>query len=529
MLTVVLAQVLLAFNVVSLPVALGGMVESFQVPPTTIATSIVVYSLAVAAFVMLGAKLNQRFGALRMFRFGVAAFGIVEVVMTVSPTATIMLISQLLCGLAAALLVPGLVALIAENYRGRQQETALGALGSAAAGAALMAFLVGGFLGTYVGWRVAFALLVVLSAVVLVLSRSLRPDHGRPDVRIDGVGAALAAAAIMLISIGFNNLNGWGLGIARPAAPFSLFGLSPAAPMILLGGFLGQCFLAWTRRREAAGKTPLLALSVIESRQERAAVYAMFSIGALEAALNFLVPLYIQIVQGGSALATAVAMMPFNLTVFFTATLVVRLYGRMTPRRIGQCGFALCAVALLWLSFSIGNDWETLPVIAGLCLFGIGQGMLVTLLFNVLVSASPKQLAGDVGSLRGTTGNLATAVGTAVIGALVVAVLGGAVMRELADNPHLPPVTQWAARGEFDLSAINFISNDKLADIMSRTAATPDQVREVTRINIDARLRALKIGLLALTGVALLAILPAGWLPAYKPEALTAEDMRETA
>ena len=242
-------------------------------------------------------------------------------------------------------------------------------------------------------------------------------------MQIDCVGVVLAAAAIILISFGFNNLNRWGLGLARPDAPFSLLGLSPAPIMIVIGIVLGQAFLMWTHRRQAAGKTPLLALEVIDSPQERAAVYAMFAVVALEAALNFSVPLYIQIVQGRSPLATAIAMMPFNLTVFFAAMLIVRFYDRLTPRQIGRYGFMLCTVALLWLAFVVRNDWSAVPVLFGLVLFGIGQGALVTLLFNVLVTASPKELAGDVGSLRGTTNNLAAAVGTAVAGALLVGLL----------------------------------------------------------------------------------------------------------
>ena len=79
------------------------------------------------------------------------------------------------------------------------------------------------------------------------------------------VGVVLAAAAIILISFGFNNLNRWGLGLARPDAPFDLLGLSPAPIMIVIGIVLGQAFLSWTHRRQAAGKTPLLALEVIDS------------------------------------------------------------------------------------------------------------------------------------------------------------------------------------------------------------------------------------------------------------------------
>ena len=75
----------------------------------------------------------------------------------------------------------------------------------------------------------------------------------------------------------------------------------------------------------------------------------------------------------------------------------MRLYDRLTPRQIGRYGFILCAVGLLWLAFVVHNDWSEWPVLLGLILFGIGQGSLVTLVFNVLVTASPKELAGDVG------------------------------------------------------------------------------------------------------------------------------------
>lgn len=513
MIAIALGQMIMSFNVASLPVALGGMVESFHVPPTTIATGIVAYSMLVAGFVMLGAKLTQRYGAARVFRAAVVLFCISQVLMTFSPTATVMITAQALCGAAGAVIVPSLVALIAENYKGRQQATAVGALGSARAAAGVLAFVIGGVLGTFIGWRPAFGILIAVSAIVFFLSFRLKSDLGRPDVGIDMVGVLLAAAAIVLISFGFNNLNRWGLGLAGPNAPFDLLGLSPAPILIVVGIVLGQAFLLWTHRRQAAGKTPLLALEVIDSPQERAAVYALFAVVALEAALNFSVPLYIQIVQGRSPLATAIAMMPFNLTVFFTAMLIVRFYDRLTPRQIGRYGFMLCTAALLWLAFVVRNDWSAVPVLLGLVLFGIGQGSLVTLLFNVLVTASPKELAGDVGSLRGTTQNLAAAVGTAVAGALLVGLLTAAVLSSIAANPMLPKEIQ----SQVDLDNINFVSNDRLQSVMERTSATPAQVTEAVRVNTEARLLALKIGLLLLAGVALLAIIPAGRLPNYVP------------
>src|SRR6516162_1183229 len=513
MITIALAQVIMSFNVASLPVSLSGMVASFNVPPTTVATAIVMYGLAVAGFVMLGAKLVQRFGSTTVFRVVVALFGVGQVLMTFSPVATAMLTAQLLIGLAAAVIVPALVALIANHYHGQQQATAVGAVGSARAAAGVSAFVIGGLLGTFVGWRPVFGILVVLSAVVLALSFKLKPDQARPEVEIDIVGVVLAAAAIILVVFGFNNLNRWGLAVATPNAPFNLLGLSPAPLFIVVGIALGQSFLMWTRKRQETGKTPLLALEVLDSREERAAVYAMFSVVALEAALNFTVPLYIQIVQGRTPIATAIAMMPFNLTVFFAAMLIVRLYDHLTPRQIGRYGFILCAIALLWLAFVVRNDWNEWPVLIGLIIFGIGQGSLVTLLFNVLVTASPKELAGDVGSLRGTTNNLASAVGTAAAGALLVGLLSMIALGGIAASPKLTPELQ----AQVDLDNINFISNDRLQTVLSATTATPAQVTEAVRVNTESRLRALKIGLLIMAGLAFVSILPAGRLPNYLP------------
>jgi hypothetical protein len=171
------------------------------------------------------------------------------------------------------------------------------------------------------------------------------------------------------------------------------------------------------------------------------------------------------------------------------------------------------------LAFVVHNDWSEVPVLLGLVVFGIGQGSLVTLLFNVLVTSSPKELAGDVGSLRGTTQNLAAALGTAVAGALLVGLLSSAILAGIAASPKLTPELQ----SQVDLDSINFISNDRLQAALERTTAAPAQVAEAVRVNTDARLRALKIGLLLMAGLAMLGIFPSGRLPDYLPGAAPAD------
>lgn len=509
-----LAQVLMSFNVAALPISLGGIVAEFGVPPTVASTTIVMYGLAVAALVMTGAKLGQRIGWVLIFRIVIVLFAGSAVLMIVSPSVGWAIAGQAVAGAAAAIIVPSIVALIAENYRGGQQATAIGAIGSARAISGVTAFLIGGTLGTLVGWRPLFVIVLAIAVLVFALSFTLRGDRGDASIRIDLVASLLIGAAIVLLTLGFNNLNGWGALAATEAAPFSILGLSPAPVFVVVGIVLGQCFFVWTRRRIARGGVPLIDLRVLESSRERAAVYAMFIVVALEACVNFTIPLYIQIVQGRTPFDTSLAMMPFNLTVFITATLVVRFYRRYPPRVIGVFGFVLTTLALVWLSFVVDNNWETLATIVGLVVFGIGQGALVTLVFNVLVTAAPSELAGDVGSLRGTTQNLASAVGTALAGALLVSLLGLSVGRAVVEHPELPPELV----AQVDLDDVNFIGNDDLRAVLDRTDATPAQVDAAVSVNEQARLGTLRLGLLILAGISAIAIVPASRLPRYKPE-----------
>jgi MFS family permease len=529
MIVIAMGQALMSFNVAAIPVSMGGMVASFNTPPTTVGTAIVMYSLGVSGFVMLGAKLGQRFGSKLFFQAAVVMFLAAMVTMVISPNATVMLAAQGLAGLAGAALVPTLVALIATHYRGEQQAEAVGWLGSARAIAGVLAFVIVGYVAM-INWRLAFGLLIVHAAAILFLSFKLKPAQTRPEVRIDVLGVILAAAGVILIAFGFNNVRNWGILLARPAAPFNVLGLSPAPILIVIGIVLVSAFFIWSHKRAAGGKTPLLALEVVDSPKEWAAVVTLFIIVGMEAAINFSVPLYIQIIQGRTSAATSVAMMPFMLTVFFTAILVVRLYNRFTPRQIARFAFALVTAGTLWLAFVVRNDWSVFPVILGLVTVGIGQGALVTLLFNVLVTASPKELAGDVGSLRGVTQNLAAAVGTAVMGALLVGLLSSMIMSNLIDNPVIPPEFKRAELAQrFDLDNINFIRNDQLKERLQPSTATPEQVDEAVRINTESRLRALKIGFLVLSGLALLAIFPCSWLPDYRPGEIPSDQPQGSA
>lgn len=509
MIVIAMGQAQMSLNINALPVSIGGIVTEFDTAPTTVATAIVVHSLAVAGCTMLGARLGQKFGSLTVFRVATAMLLAAMIVVTLSGSVPVLIAAQGVAGLASAAIVPTLVVLISENYSGKQRAMSLGILGAVQAMAAVTAFFVAGVVGTFFGWRYAFGLVVPFAGLTLLLSRRLKPVPRAPDVKIDAVGAALAAAAIALVSLGVDNLNRWGVMLAGALAPFDVLGLSPALVMVVAGIVGMQLFVAWTQRRQFRGQTPLFALEMIQSPKERAAIVAMLAIVVLGKALTFLVPLYIQIVQGMSSLRTALAMIPYQLAVFVAAIAVLGFYDRRTPREIARFAFALVSLSLVLLAVVMNNEWTNLLVVLGLVLFGLGQGALVTLLFNVLVTSSPKELAGDVGSLRGTVSNLAGGVGTAVAGALAVGILSVNIERSLIDHPTIPA----ALINQVDLDRATFVSNARLQEVMVGTTATPEQIDAAVRINSDARLRALKLSFLLLASVALLVIAPAGRLP----------------
>lgn len=513
LIVITMAQIQMAFNVNAIPVSVGPISEELYIPATAVGTALVYYSMFVAAFVLLGAKIGQFMGERLAFQVSVLAHGAAMGMMALSTDESMMNYAQMIAGIAAAIMVPTLVMLVAANYRGKQQAQALGILAGAPAISGALAFFIAGFLGTNLSWRYSFGLLVFLSIAVFLLSFRMKSVPRQPGVKIDLVGATLAAIAIVMISFGFNNLNAWGIILAKPAAPISLLGLSPAPFMIIIGIVVGQSFFAWLHRRSEQKKTPLLSLELVDEPQERSALSALLVIAALGPAVNFLIPLYIQIVQNQTSLFTAVAVVPYTLAIALSAIMIVRLYDRFAPKVIGIVGFLLVTIGLTILAFTIQNDWGTPVVILGLITVGLGEGALLTLLFNVLVSSAPKRLAGQVGALRGVANNLATALGTAFASVVAVGLLSVIVTISLSRSA-IPD----ALKRQVDLDNVNFITNQQLKDVLAETSATSEQVDEAVQINIDARLRALQASFLILAVISLLALIPITGLPRYWPE-----------
>jgi MFS family permease len=509
LIVVVLTQIQASFAVNALTVSMVGITTDLDTPATSVGTAITAGTFAMAAFILLGAKIGARFGTRRVFQIAVAihAAAMAGVALSLSPA--MLFIAQASSGAVIALIAPALTVFIATNYHGAQQAKAIGLLAAAIPLAGILALVIAGLFAQTIGWRYSFGLMVLLGVINLLLSFRLKQIPAQPDLAIDWTGAILAAVSIILLSFGFSGLNAWGVWLATDAAPFTVLGISPAPLLIILGLIGGQLFFVWIARRQREHKSRIFDLRVLATSSELAVTACMAIMLFVGTAANFLIPLYMQVVQGLTGLATSFSIIPYTISIFLASTLIAYLYDKFPPRVLAAAGFVVVAFALTLIAFTIRGEWGQFFIVSGLILLGLGQGSIVALVFNTLLSAAPKQLAGDVGAWRGLVHNLAGSVGIAVISAFAVGMLATIIATSAQDHPEISP----QLISEVNIDDANFLTNEQLEDVLESTSASDAEVDAAIAINEEARLRALQISLLALAGLALLGIVPATRMP----------------
>jgi MFS family permease len=520
LIVVVLTQIQASFAVNALTVSMGGITTDLDTPATTVGTAITAGTFAMAAFILLGAKVGAKFGSRRVFQIAVVIHGLAMLGVAFAVSPAMLFVAQAASGAVIALIAPALVVFIAANFKGKQQASAIGFLAAAIPAAGVLALLIAGAFASTIGWRYSFMLVAALAVINLLLSFRLKKIPAMAEVQIDWAGAMIAATSVILLSFGFSGLNSWGVLVASASAPFTVLGLSPAPVLIVLGIIGAQLFFVWTRKRKAESKPQIFDLDVLKDPSDKATTLAMSAMLFVGTAANFLIPLYLQIVQGRTSFETSIAVIPYTLSIFVASSVVATLYSRFAPRNIARFGFIVVASGLILLALTIQNEWEQFFVVVGLIVLGLGQGAIVALVFNTLLASSPKELAGDVGAWRGLVHNLSGSVGIALASVFAVTVLSGLVTAGIAANAEklTPELTS-----QVNLDNVDFVTNDQLETVLSQTTASPEQVDAAVALNEAARLRALQISLLALASIALVAIVPAGRMPGFTPGDIPAE------
>ena len=511
-------QFLMTVDASVMNVSISALVEDLDATVTQIQGVITAYTLVMAAGMISGGKVGDILGRRRTLRVGLLVYAVGSGTTAIAPNVGVLFLGwSVLEGIGAAMIMPTVTALIAGNFSGRARAAAYGTIAAGAAVAIAVGPIVGGFVTAYISWRWVFAAEVLIALGLIVGSRAIpdAPAEG-PRVRFDGVGAVLSASGLALAVYAVLQSGSWGWVEPKisegPSATPSWLGLSPVIWLLAGGLLLLWAFVSWQQHLTAGGRTPLVDPGLFRSRQ--------LDVGLVVLALQYLVmmgmffamPLFLSIVLGLDAFDTGLRMLPLSLALVVTAPAVPKLLPQASPRRVVQAGLIAMLVAslLLIVRFEDGADAgiTTLPFL----LMGAGMGAMASQLGNVLVSAVPVERSSEVGGLQYTAQNLGSSLGTALVGAVVIAALGGLLLQGVQESDVLR--TEAASQATVQISSgVQFVSDAQLEDALAETALTPAEQAEIVDINASARLQALRRGMAVVAFFVLVALLFSTRLP----------------
>jgi len=516
LLTLATGQFLMTLDSSVMNVSIATVAKDVGTTVTGIQGAITMYTLVMAALMITGAKVGAIIGRKRAFAIGCVIYGCGSFTTSIATSLPVLLFGwSFLEGVGAALILPAIVALVAGNFPAERRPAAYGLVAAAGAIAVAVGPLIGGFCTTYFSWRWVFAGEVVLVLGILLLARRIAdaPPEKRP--KLDFVGAALSAIGLGLVVFGVLRSSVWGWVQPKPDAP-SWAGLSPTLWLILIGLFVIWIFFRWQDRRESRGEEPLVRRAMLRNRQLSGGLIMFFFQFLAQAGLFFVVPLYLSVCLGLSALATGVRLLPLSLTLLIAALGVPRMFPDVSPRLIVRCGLLALAAGTVVLLAALDPDAGAEIVFVPMLLIGLGIGALASQLGAVTVSAVPDDESPEVGGLQNTATNLGASFGTALAGSIMIAAVTASFVANIQASPDIGPRLKEQASVELS-GGVPFVSDADLeaalneAHISSKaTDATLDAYRK-------ARLVGLKYALALLAVLDVVALFYAQRVPTTRP------------
>jgi Major Facilitator Superfamily len=402
---------------------------------------------------------------------------------------------SILEGIGAALVLPALVALVAGNYHGQDRAVAYGVLGGVAGAGIAVGPILGGWATTELSWRVVFAGEVVIAAGILLGTRLIREPvrEGRVP-HLDWVGSVLTALGLALIVLGVLQASNWGW--LKPLdSPIEPLGFSLTPFVIAAGGLVLAAFRAWERHRERQARDPLVHFRLFEIPRLRGGLSMMLVQNLTLMGVFFTIPLYLQIVQGLDALETGVRMLPASAGLFIAALAGSSLASRFAARPLVRVGLGITLLSILMLLAVIEPEVDTGPFLAAMGVLGVGMGLIVSQLGNVVQSAVGDPDRSEAGGLQYTAQQLGSSLGTALLGAVVISGLIASFSNNVAADPRIPASVKQQV--EIRLGGdVSFVAADQVRAGATEAGVEAAAVDAIVEGYEDAQLDALKTALL---------------------------------
>jgi EmrB/QacA subfamily drug resistance transporter len=479
MLLLAMAMFVLVVDTSLMNVSISAVVHDLGTTVSGVQSAIAVEALVSAAFILIGGKVGDLIGRKRAYVIGLLGYAVGALSMVLSQNlVSILIFWAIVGGLGASLLLPAMQSLIHGNFEGDARKQAYGLVGASAAIAAAVGPLIGGFITTYLSWRVAFALEDVVILIVLSGVRLIREVPYTGPRRVDVVGSVLSVVGMGGIVLGVLVWQEGGESV------FALIAL----------GVLAMVGLAyWLTRRKREGKATLLDPDLFRTR--------LFTLGisgqllqqiALGGAM-IAIPIYLQMVLEYNALQSGLSLAPLSLSMFAVALIAARKGTRRRPAAIIRLGFALLTIgmaALIPLVPRADSGWW---LVVPLLVAGCGLGLLVSQLNNYTLSPVSDERVSEAAGVNSAGGSFGLSFGLAFGGAIMLATLSLSFTHLANQSSVLSSSQQQQISKQLEHDA-QVMSNTALDQQLA--GERPAVKAEVISINTRARHRALQVALL---------------------------------
>lgn len=506
------AQFVMVLDGTVMNVSINEVVQDLDTTVTKMQLAITLYTLTMASLMMVGGKIGDVIGRRRAFRIGLIIFAVGAGITAAAPNITVLMIGwSVLEGVGAALMIPAIAALIAGNYKGRDRAAAYGIIGGIAGAAAASGPIIGGYVSTEFSWRYVFGAEVFIMAALLVASFVIKeaPFQGSKRPKLDGVGAGLSISGLAIAVLGVVQSTDWGWITPKGALTISgteitPFGFSVVPFLILAGVVLLGLFVVWEQRMTRLDRDPLIRLEMLKIPQLRAGLSMFTAMFMILAGTFFVLPLYLEIVLGKDPLETGIQILPLSIGLFVVALGASRLSTRFSPKRIVRAGLVFMLAGAIALLASINSTLDEPVFLAAMSFVGIGLGLLASQLGNVNLSSVDESRSSEAGGLQGTSQFLGSALGTALIGSILLTGLTGAFNDNIENNPDLPPQVR-TELSKKTAQGIPFIAGSSVESEATKAGLSSEQAKATAKAYDEAQLTALKTALGAVAAIVVLA------------------------
>jgi MFS family permease len=473
-----MAMFVLVVDTSLMNVSIAKVVEDLDTTVSGVQSAIALEALVSAAFILVGSKVGDLIGRKRAFVLGLLGYACGAVAMTLAQDLrAIIVFWAVVGGLGASMLLPAMQSLIHGNFHGAAQKRAYALVGAAAAIAAAVGPLLGGFVTTFLSWRVGFLLEAVVIAVVLSGLGLVRDVPYTGSREVDVVGAVLSAVG----------MGGVVIGVLVWQEGGEYVGVLIAVGLVALGALA-----RWLVRRKAAGKPTLLDPGLFAHGLFKLGISSQLLQNVALGGLMIALPIFLQMVLEYNALETGVTLAPLSLTMFAMALLAGKRAGRRRPASVIRAGWALLTAGTALLIGVVPRAHSGWALAIPLVLAGAGLGLLVSQLNNYTLSPISDERVSEAAGVNSAAGSFGLSFGLAFAGAIMLSTLSIAFTQMAKDSTVLPPASQQQVADALEHDA-EVMSNTEL---QRQLAEQPAQIRdEIVRINTDARPLALQIAL----------------------------------